>query len=70
MLNHPKVSHYNRISSQNEDKNGDSDNTISDLPPTLQDVSPDRRRSSSDTSRSTYSLTRRISSKVVLPTLM
>uniref|UniRef100_A0A8C2YDN7 Synaptotagmin-17 n=1 Tax=Coturnix japonica TaxID=93934 RepID=A0A8C2YDN7_COTJA len=50
------------ISSQNEDKNGDSDNTISDLPPTLQDVSPDRRRSSSDTSRSTYSLTRRISS--------
>ncbi|KAJ7409850.1 Synaptotagmin-17 [Pitangus sulphuratus] len=51
-----------RISSQNEDKDGDSDNTISELPPTLQDVSPDRRRSSSDTSRSTYSLTRRISS--------
>ncbi|XP_039935148.1 synaptotagmin-17 isoform X3 [Hirundo rustica] len=50
-----------RISSQNEDKDGDSDNTISELPPTLQDVSPDRRRSSSDTSRSTYSLTRRIS---------
>ncbi|NXP37603.1 SYT17 protein, partial [Leiothrix lutea] len=50
------------ISSQNEDKDGDSDNTISELPPTLQDVSPDRRRSSSDTSRSTYSLTRRISS--------
>ncbi|NXY25535.1 SYT17 protein, partial [Atrichornis clamosus] len=49
------------ISSQNEDKDGDSDNTISELPPTLQDVSPDRRRSSSDTSRSTYSLTRRIS---------
>uniref|UniRef100_A0A8B9DL39 Synaptotagmin-17 n=1 Tax=Anser cygnoides TaxID=8845 RepID=A0A8B9DL39_ANSCY len=51
-----------RISSQNEDKDGDSDNTISELPPTLQDVSPDRRRSSSDASRSTYSLTRRISS--------
>ncbi|KAK4813566.1 hypothetical protein QYF61_010491 [Mycteria americana] len=50
------------ISSQNEDKDGDSDNTISELPPTLQDVSPDRRRSSSDASRSTYSLTRRISS--------
>ncbi|NXV04013.1 SYT17 protein, partial [Cettia cetti] len=50
------------ISSQNEDKDGDSDNAISELPPTLQDVSPDRRRSSSDTSRSTYSLTRRISS--------
>ncbi|XP_066186423.1 synaptotagmin-17 [Sylvia atricapilla] len=50
------------ISSQNEDKDGDSDNTISELPPTLHDVSPDRRRSSSDTSRSTYSLTRRISS--------
>ncbi|NXW66996.1 SYT17 protein, partial [Hirundo rustica] len=50
------------ISSQNEDKDGDSDNTISELPPTLQDASPDRRRSSSDTSRSTYSLTRRISS--------
>ncbi|NXR63421.1 SYT17 protein, partial [Rhadina sibilatrix] len=50
------------ISSQNEDKDGDSDNTISELPPTLQDVSPDRRRSSSDTARSTYSLTRRISS--------
>ncbi|NXF03017.1 SYT17 protein, partial [Smithornis capensis] len=50
------------ISSQNEDKDGDSDNTISELPPTLQDVSPDRRRSLSDTSRSTYSLTRRISS--------
>ncbi|NXF80880.1 SYT17 protein, partial [Sclerurus mexicanus] len=50
------------ISSQNEDKDGDSDNTISELPPTLQDVSPDRRHSSSDTSRSTYSLTRRISS--------
>ncbi|NWS89741.1 SYT17 protein, partial [Toxostoma redivivum] len=50
------------ISSQNEDKDGDSDNTISELPPTLQDVSPDRRRSSSDTSRCTYSLTRRISS--------
>ncbi|NWV40438.1 SYT17 protein, partial [Grantiella picta] len=50
------------ISSQNEDKDGDSDNTISEMPPTLQDVSPDRRRSSSDTSRSTYSLTRRISS--------
>ncbi|NXK19960.1 SYT17 protein, partial [Arenaria interpres] len=50
------------ISNQNEDKDGDSDNTISELPPTLQDVSPDRRRSSSDTSRSTYSLTRRISS--------
>ncbi|NXW13061.1 SYT17 protein, partial [Circaetus pectoralis] len=50
------------ISSQNEDKDGDSDNTISELPPTLQHVSPDRRRSSSDASRSTYSLTRRISS--------
>ncbi|NWZ96413.1 SYT17 protein, partial [Nesospiza acunhae] len=50
------------ISSQNEDKDGDSDNAISELPPTLQDVSPDRRRSSSDTSRSAYSLTRRISS--------
>ncbi|NXD63133.1 SYT17 protein, partial [Eolophus roseicapillus] len=50
------------ISSQNEDKDGDSDNTISELPPTLQDVSPDRRRSSSDASRSTYSLSRRISS--------
>ncbi|NWW73642.1 SYT17 protein, partial [Climacteris rufus] len=50
------------INSQNEDKDGDSDNAISELPPTLQDVSPDRRRSSSDTSRSTYSLTRRISS--------
>ncbi|NWS51580.1 SYT17 protein, partial [Chunga burmeisteri] len=50
------------ISSQNEDKDGDSDNTISELPPTLQDVSPDRRQSSSDASRSTYSLTRRISS--------
>ncbi|NXQ82772.1 SYT17 protein, partial [Nyctibius grandis] len=50
------------ISSQNEDKDGDSDNAISELPPTLQDVSPDRRRSSSDASRSTYSLTRRISS--------
>ncbi|NWY91686.1 SYT17 protein, partial [Loxia curvirostra] len=50
------------ISSQNEDKDGDSDNAVSELPPTLQDVSPDRRRSSSDTSRSTYSLTRRISS--------
>ncbi|NWI03313.1 SYT17 protein, partial [Tichodroma muraria] len=50
------------ISSQNEDKDGDSDNAISELPPTLQDVSPDRRRSSSDTSRSTYSLMRRISS--------
>ncbi|NWR69578.1 SYT17 protein, partial [Centropus unirufus] len=50
------------ISSQNEDKDGDSDNTISGLPPTLQDVSPDRRRSSTDASRSTYSLTRRISS--------
>ncbi|POI30375.1 hypothetical protein CIB84_005875 [Bambusicola thoracicus] len=57
-----RVWNMGRISSQNEDKNGDSDNTISDLPPTLQDVSPDRRRSSSDTSRSTYSLTRRISS--------
>lgn len=68
--NHPKVSHYNRISSQNEDKDGDSDNAISELPPTLQDVSPDRRRSSSDTSRSTYSLARRISSKAGLPTLM
>lgn len=62
-LNHPKVSPYNRISSQNEDKDGDSDNAISELPPALQDVSPDRRRSSSDTSRSAYSLTRRISSK-------
>ncbi|NWY29508.1 SYT17 protein, partial [Pheucticus melanocephalus] len=50
------------ISSQNEDKDGDSDNAISELPPTVQDVSPDRRRSSSDTSRSAYSLTRRISS--------
>ncbi|NXG92827.1 SYT17 protein, partial [Stercorarius parasiticus] len=50
------------ISSQSEDKDGDSDNTISELPPALQDVSPDRRRSSSDASRSTYSLTRRISS--------
>ncbi|NXP83546.1 SYT17 protein, partial [Passerina amoena] len=50
------------ISSQNEDKDGDSDNAISELPPPLQDVSPDRRRSSSDTSRSAYSLTRRISS--------
>ncbi|NXR08283.1 SYT17 protein, partial [Semnornis frantzii] len=50
------------ISSQNEDKDGDSDNAISELPPTLQDASPDRRRSSSDASRSTYSLTRRISS--------
>ncbi|NXM62011.1 SYT17 protein, partial [Illadopsis cleaveri] len=50
------------ISSQNEDKDGDSDNAISELPPTLQEVSPDRRRSSSDTSRSAYSLTRRISS--------
>ncbi|NXX44274.1 SYT17 protein, partial [Tricholaema leucomelas] len=50
------------ISSQNEDKDGDSDNTISELPPTLQDASSDRRRSSSDASRSTYSLTRRISS--------
>ncbi|NXK63686.1 SYT17 protein, partial [Sylvietta virens] len=50
------------ISSQNEEKDGDSDNAISELPPTLQDVSPDRRRSSSDTSRSTYSLTRRVSS--------
>ncbi|NXG29912.1 SYT17 protein, partial [Dromaius novaehollandiae] len=50
------------ISSQNEDKEGDSDNTISELPPALQAASPDRRRSSSDASRSTYSLTRRISS--------
>ncbi|NXE61837.1 SYT17 protein, partial [Calcarius ornatus] len=50
------------ISSQNEDKDGDSDNASSELPPALQDVSPDRRRSSSDTSRSAYSLTRRISS--------
>ncbi|NXQ70230.1 SYT17 protein, partial [Quiscalus mexicanus] len=50
------------ISSQNEDKDGDSDNAVSELPPALQDVSPDRRRSSSDTSRSAYSLTRRISS--------
>ncbi|XP_064886765.1 synaptotagmin-17 isoform X6 [Columba livia] len=50
------------ISSQNEDKDGHSDNTISELPPTLQNVSPDRRRSSSDASRSTYSLTRRVSS--------
>ncbi|NXH73841.1 SYT17 protein, partial [Hydrobates tethys] len=50
------------ISSQNEDKDGETDNTISELPPTLQDVSPDRRRSSSDASRSTYSLTRRVSS--------
>ncbi|XP_067162647.1 synaptotagmin-17 [Apteryx mantelli] len=50
------------ISSQNEDKDGDSDNTISELPPILQDASPDGRRSSSDASRSTYSLTRRISS--------
>ncbi|NXP72120.1 SYT17 protein, partial [Ramphastos sulfuratus] len=50
------------ISSQNEDKDGDSDNAISELPPTLQDASPDRRHSSSDASRSTYSLTRRISS--------
>ncbi|NWJ03924.1 SYT17 protein, partial [Crypturellus undulatus] len=58
----PKVSPCNRISSQNEDKDGDSDNAISELPPALQDVSADRRRSSSDTSRSTYSLTRRISS--------
>ncbi|NWR15807.1 SYT17 protein, partial [Emberiza fucata] len=50
------------ISSQNEDRDGDSDNAMSELPPALQDVSPDRRRSSSDTSRSAYSLTRRISS--------
>ncbi|OPJ87818.1 synaptotagmin-17 [Patagioenas fasciata monilis] len=50
------------VSSQNEDKDGHSDNTISELPPTLQNVSPDRRRSSSDASRSTYSLTRRVSS--------
>uniref|UniRef100_A0A8D0L591 Synaptotagmin 17 n=1 Tax=Sphenodon punctatus TaxID=8508 RepID=A0A8D0L591_SPHPU len=54
--------HLNRISSRNEDKDGDSDNTTSDPPPTPQDTSPDRRRSSSDTSKSTYSLTRRISS--------
>ncbi|NXC89757.1 SYT17 protein, partial [Cercotrichas coryphoeus] len=49
------------ISSQNEDKDGDSDNAASQLPP-LQDVSPDRRRSSCDASRSAHSLTRRISS--------
>ncbi|NWI41172.1 SYT17 protein, partial [Picathartes gymnocephalus] len=50
------------ISSQNEDKDGDSDSTVSELPPALQEVSPDRRRSSADASRSAYSLTRRISS--------
>ncbi|NWQ83778.1 SYT17 protein, partial [Columbina picui] len=50
------------ISSQNEDKDGHSDNTISELPPALQNASPDRRRSSSDASRSTSSLTRRVSS--------
>ncbi|XP_044535006.1 synaptotagmin-17 [Gracilinanus agilis] len=50
------------MSNRNEDKNGDSDHTASEAPPTPQDDSPDRRRSSSDTSKSAYSLTRRISS--------
>ncbi|NXA52291.1 SYT17 protein, partial [Nothocercus julius] len=50
------------ISSQNEDKDGDSENTINELPPALQDAPADRRRSSSDTLRSTYSLARRFSS--------
>uniref|UniRef100_A0A4X2KE04 Uncharacterized protein n=1 Tax=Vombatus ursinus TaxID=29139 RepID=A0A4X2KE04_VOMUR len=50
------------MSNRNEDKNGNSDHTASEAPPTPQDDSPDQRRSSSDTSKSAYSLTRRISS--------
>ncbi|CAH2307048.1 Hypothetical predicted protein [Pelobates cultripes] len=54
------------MSNRSDEKEGDSDNAASEPPPTPQDTSPDRRRSSSDTSRSTYSLTRRISSKTVI----
>ena len=52
-----------RIASRSNDKDGDSVHTASDVPLTPRTNSPDGRRSSSDTSKSTYSLTRRISSK-------
>ena len=52
-----------RMASRSSDKDGDSVHTASEVPLTPRTNSPDRRCSSSDTSKSTYSLTRRISSK-------
>lgn len=52
-----------RVASRSSDKDGDSVHTASDVPLTPRTSSPDGRRSSSDTSKSTYSLTRRVSSK-------
>lgn len=51
------------MASRSSDKDGDSVHTASEVPLTPRTNSPDRRCSSSDTSKSTYSLTRRISSK-------